>query len=202
VTDKRHTYSIVSTGQAIRAGHVGVQRLFACARDQRGEQNGHSRLVRPLVPRRCGAMESGGAAHRRAFRLPSALVPAPLRRHRYRGRSVQRRRLRRGDRAGGRRWAIRKRHVAAARQARGWPRPWRAGEIAPMWYPATKSYLEAFAKLEAGDPGAMAAFAAHVGKHASFHLKRLLNGASGTQIVMDYRNVETRFIPVRGRGHQ
>ena len=55
---------------------------------------------------------------------------------------------------------------------------------------ATKSYLEAFAKLEAGDPGAMAAFAVHVGKHAddqlaSFHLKRLLNGASGTQIVMD-----------------
>ncbi len=50
--------------------------------------------------------------------------------------------------------------------------------------------LEAFAKMEAGDPGAMAAFAAHVGKHAddqlaSFHLKRLLNGASGTQIVMD-----------------
>jgi adenylate cyclase len=29
--------------------------------------------------------------------------------------------------------------------------------------PATKSYLEAFAKLEAGDPDAMAAFAAHVG---------------------------------------
>src|SRR3984885_13697979 len=56
--------------------------------------------------------------------------------------------------------------------------------------PATKSYLEAFAKLEAGDPGAMAAFAAHVGKHAddqlaSFHLKRLLNGASGTQIVIE-----------------
>ena len=54
----------------------------------------------------------------------------------------------------------------------------------------TKSYLEAFAKLEAGDPGAMAAFAAHVGKHpkdqlASFHLKRLLNGATGTRIVMD-----------------
>jgi len=56
--------------------------------------------------------------------------------------------------------------------------------------PATKSYLEAFAKLETGDPGAMAAFAAHVGKHAddqlaSFHLKRLLNGATGTRIVMD-----------------
>ncbi len=30
--------------------------------------------------------------------------------------------------------------------------------------PSTKSYLEAFAKLEAGDPGAIAAFAAHVGK--------------------------------------
>jgi adenylate cyclase len=56
--------------------------------------------------------------------------------------------------------------------------------------PATKSYLEAFAKLEAGDPGAMAAFAAHVGKHAhdqlaSFHLRRLLNGRTGTRIVMD-----------------
>ena len=54
----------------------------------------------------------------------------------------------------------------------------------------TATYLEAFAKLEAGDPGAMAAFAAHVGKHAddqlaSFHLKRLLNGATGTRIVMD-----------------
>jgi adenylate cyclase len=56
--------------------------------------------------------------------------------------------------------------------------------------PATASYLEAFAKLEAGDPGAMAAFAAHVGKLpkdqlASFHLKRLLNGAKGTRIEMD-----------------
>jgi adenylate cyclase len=55
---------------------------------------------------------------------------------------------------------------------------------------STKSYLEAFAKLEAGDPGAVAAFAAHVGKHpddqlASFHLKRLLNGATGTRIAMD-----------------
>jgi adenylate cyclase len=54
----------------------------------------------------------------------------------------------------------------------------------------TATYLDAFAKLEAGDPGAMAAFAAHVGKHAddqlaSFHLKRLLNGATGTRIVMD-----------------
>jgi adenylate cyclase len=56
--------------------------------------------------------------------------------------------------------------------------------------PATQGYLEAFAKLEAGDPGAMAAFAAHVGKHAddelaSFHLKRLLNGATGTRIALD-----------------
>jgi adenylate cyclase len=56
--------------------------------------------------------------------------------------------------------------------------------------PSTKSYLDAFTKLEASDPGAMAAFAAHVGKRAgdqlaSFHLKRLLNGATGTQIVMD-----------------
>ena len=55
----------------------------------------------------------------------------------------------------------------------------------------TKSYLNAFAKLEAGDPDAIAAFAAHVGKHsedqlASFHLKRLLNGATGARIVMDW----------------
>jgi adenylate cyclase len=56
--------------------------------------------------------------------------------------------------------------------------------------PATKSYLEAFAKLEAGDSGAIAAFAAQVGKQAedqlaSFHLKRLLNGATGTRIATD-----------------
>ena len=56
--------------------------------------------------------------------------------------------------------------------------------------PTTKSYREAFAKLEAADPGAMAAFAAHVGKHADdqlagFHLKRLLNGAAGTRIAME-----------------
>jgi len=62
--------------------------------------------------------------------------------------------------------------------------------IAQYEAPATRSYLDSFAKLEAGDAGAMAAFAAHVGKHAgdalgSFHLKRLLNGASGTRIAMD-----------------
>jgi adenylate cyclase len=56
---------------------------------------------------------------------------------------------------------------------------------------STKSYLEAFAKLEASDPGALAAFAAYVGKQpkdhlASFHLKRLLNGANGTRIAMDW----------------
>jgi adenylate cyclase len=55
---------------------------------------------------------------------------------------------------------------------------------------ATASYLYAFAKLEKSDPGAMAAFAAHVGKHsadqlASFHLKRLLNGHTGSRIAMD-----------------
>jgi adenylate cyclase len=54
----------------------------------------------------------------------------------------------------------------------------------------TKDYLAAFAKLEAGDPAAVSAFAAHVGKQpedqlASFHLKRLLNGATGTRIVLD-----------------
>jgi adenylate cyclase len=55
---------------------------------------------------------------------------------------------------------------------------------------ATTSYLDAFAKLEAGDPTATAAFAAHLGKEpedrlASFHLKRLLNGATGTRIAME-----------------
>jgi adenylate cyclase len=57
-------------------------------------------------------------------------------------------------------------------------------------HPATSSYLDAFAKLETNDPAALAAFAAHVGKWAtdqlaSFHLKRLLNGATGTCIAMD-----------------
>src|SRR5215472_6222337 len=48
---------------------------------------------------------------------------------------------------------------------------------------AAKSYLEAFSLLEKNDPGAIAAFAAHVGKYrddqlAAFHLRRLLNGAT------------------------
>jgi adenylate cyclase len=76
---------------------------------------------------------------------------------------------------------------------RGRSDPLRAFEPLPaeQYYDAsTKSYLEAFAKLEAGDPGAIAAFAAHVGKCAddhlaSFHLKRLLNGATGTRIAME-----------------
>jgi adenylate cyclase len=55
---------------------------------------------------------------------------------------------------------------------------------------ATDSYVHAFAKLEATDPSTIASFAAHVGKYpddplAGFHLKRLLNGAIGTRIVMD-----------------
>jgi len=55
--------------------------------------------------------------------------------------------------------------------------------------PSTGGYLEAFALLEAGDPAALTAFAAQVGSHrddslASFHLRRLLNGATGRQITL------------------
>jgi adenylate cyclase len=55
---------------------------------------------------------------------------------------------------------------------------------------ATAQYLEAFAKLEAGDAGAMPAFAALVGAHADdtlagFHLRRLLNGAKGIRIQLE-----------------
>ncbi|RWD67050.1 MAG: adenylate/guanylate cyclase domain-containing response regulator [Mesorhizobium sp.] len=51
-------------------------------------------------------------------------------------------------------------------------------------------YGSAFARLEADDPGAIGAFAAEVGRRpgdqlASFHLKRLLNGAKGIRIQMD-----------------
>jgi adenylate cyclase len=56
--------------------------------------------------------------------------------------------------------------------------------------PATKAYVDAFAKLESKDAGAIAAFASHVGKEtqdqlASFHLKRLLNGQTGVRIAME-----------------
>jgi adenylate cyclase len=48
--------------------------------------------------------------------------------------------------------------------------------------PETAQYVDAFAKLEGGDAGAIPAFAALVGSHADdplagFHLQRLLNGA-------------------------
>ena len=51
----------------------------------------------------------------------------------------------------------------------------------------TRAYVEAFEKLESGDPGAIGSFAALVGRNAddklaSFHLKRLLNGETGTTI--------------------
>ncbi|MBV9956252.1 MAG: response regulator [Pseudolabrys sp.] len=76
---------------------------------------------------------------------------------------------------------------------RGKSEPLRVFEpLTPTQYdtPETKSYLDAFFKLEAGDPAAMASFAGHVGKStgdrlASFHLKRLLNGATGTRIDME-----------------
>ncbi len=76
---------------------------------------------------------------------------------------------------------------------RGRSEPLRAFEpLTPGRYadPSTQAYLDAFAKLESADPGALAAFAAEVGKHsqdqlANFHLKRLLNGASGTRIAME-----------------
>jgi class 3 adenylate cyclase len=56
--------------------------------------------------------------------------------------------------------------------------------------PATAQYLQAFAKLQAGDALAMPAFAALVGLHADdplagFHLKRLLNGAKGTSMQLE-----------------
>jgi adenylate cyclase len=54
----------------------------------------------------------------------------------------------------------------------------------------TAQYAEAFAKLEAGDAGAMPSFAALVGKFADdplagFHLRRLLNGAKGVQMQLE-----------------
>ena len=53
--------------------------------------------------------------------------------------------------------------------------------------PHTVAYRNAFARLEAGDAGALAAFAALIGERpddplAQYHLKRLLNGHSGTRI--------------------
>jgi adenylate cyclase len=55
---------------------------------------------------------------------------------------------------------------------------------------AAARYLMAFRKLEEDDPSAMPAFAALLGLCpdnclASFHLKRLLNGAKGARILME-----------------
>jgi adenylate cyclase len=56
--------------------------------------------------------------------------------------------------------------------------------------PATRAYLDAFEKLKTGDPAATSAFAALLGLRSedqlvSFHLKRLLNGATGIRIALD-----------------
>ncbi len=56
--------------------------------------------------------------------------------------------------------------------------------------PATRAYLDAFAKLEAGDLAAMPAFAALLGLRSEdqlvgFHLRRLLSGAAGSRILLE-----------------
>jgi len=76
---------------------------------------------------------------------------------------------------------------------RGRSEPLRAYEPLPQASfeaPAAKQYSDAFAKLEAGDAGAMPAFAALVGLHADdalagFHLRRLLNGAKGVRMQLE-----------------
>jgi adenylate cyclase len=55
--------------------------------------------------------------------------------------------------------------------------------------PAAASYLRAFRRLQVGDPRATQAFASHVGRYgrdtlATFHLKRLLAGETGTAITL------------------
>jgi adenylate cyclase len=76
---------------------------------------------------------------------------------------------------------------------RGRKEPLRAFEPLPAQIyddVATHAYSDAFAKLEAEDPTAMPAFAALLGLHSEdhlvgFHLRRLLNGATGSVIVLD-----------------
>jgi class 3 adenylate cyclase len=76
---------------------------------------------------------------------------------------------------------------------RGRSEPLRAYEpLAPAAFKgaAATQYCDAFAKLEAGDPAAMPAFAALVGLHADdalagFHLRRLLNGAKGVRMQLE-----------------
>ena len=70
---------------------------------------------------------------------------------------------------------------------RGRTEPLRAYEPARAALPETDGYAQAFAKLEANDPAAVAAFAALVGARpqdplAQYHLRRLLNGASGVRL--------------------
>jgi adenylate cyclase len=76
---------------------------------------------------------------------------------------------------------------------RGRKEPLRAFEplTAPAFDdPATRAYLDAFAKLEANDAAAMPGFAALLGQRSDdhlvgFHLRRLLDGATGTRIVLE-----------------
>ena len=76
---------------------------------------------------------------------------------------------------------------------RGRKEPLRAFEPLPIEVydgAVTRAYLEAFAKLEAENTLAMPAFAALLGLHSEdhlvgFHLRRLLNGATGARIVLD-----------------
>ena len=70
---------------------------------------------------------------------------------------------------------------------RGRSEPLRAYEPLRTASPETDAYAQAFAKLEHSDPSAVAAFAALVGARpndplAQYHLRRLLNGASGVRI--------------------
>jgi adenylate cyclase len=69
-------------------------------------------------------------------------------------------------------------------------RAWEPLDAADYEDPATRAYLDAFAKLEADDADATPAFAALLGQRrgdplVSFHLKRLLNGARGARIVLE-----------------
>ncbi len=70
---------------------------------------------------------------------------------------------------------------------RGRSEPLRAYEALPAAAADADAYMQAFAKLEAKDSGAVAAFAALVGANpndalAQYHLRRLLNGATGARI--------------------
>ena len=55
---------------------------------------------------------------------------------------------------------------------------------------ATADYLAAYAKADANDPAALPAFAALLGRDSgdglvSFHLKRLLAGATGVTVALE-----------------